>query len=134
MLAQNFQSPAALGITDEEQDALVRVLGMLERGEIPERLFDMGTPGNPQDWTEYDCGSPCCVVGWARYVARDRIFCRVHDASLGLRRLFAMWLDYDENFGALGVSPYAATTAQAALALRSYLTTGEPRWDEALAA
>lgn len=35
MLAQNFKTPADLGITDVEFDALYKVLGILERSEVP---------------------------------------------------------------------------------------------------
>jgi hypothetical protein len=36
MLANSFMTPSALGISDVEFDALVKVLGMLERSEISE--------------------------------------------------------------------------------------------------
>jgi hypothetical protein len=113
MLAQNFMRPTSLGVNDVEFESLVRVLGMLERGEIESRLFDMAHVGNPQ------CGSPGCIIGWVKTLpgterfASDRLF------TGGLSELVQM---------RTGVSP-----GQAAIALRNFLTSGEPRWSEALA-
>jgi hypothetical protein len=36
MLANNFMTPSALGLSDVEFESLVKVLGMLERGDIPD--------------------------------------------------------------------------------------------------
>lgn len=41
MLAQNFKTPADLDLPNPEFEALVKVLGMLERGEIKSDHFDM---------------------------------------------------------------------------------------------
>lgn len=113
MLAQNFMAPSALGIPDAAFNALVKVLGMLERKEIEEALFDMGRIGRPE------CGTPGCIMGWGKAITGKRDFdFYAPDAFCKL----------------VSVERRGATTAQAAIALRSYLTTGEPRWAEALAA
>lgn len=39
MLAQNFKTPADLKIDDDDFEALVKVLGMFERAEVPGHLF-----------------------------------------------------------------------------------------------
>lgn len=39
MLAQNFKTAADLDLADAEFEALVKVLGMLERGEIKQPLL-----------------------------------------------------------------------------------------------
>lgn len=66
MLAQNFKTTADLGITDAEIEALIKVLGMLERGELKRakttkekgtNLFHMGEWG-------YGCGTPACIGGY----------------------------------------------------------------------
>jgi hypothetical protein len=44
MLAQNFKTPAALGISDAEFEALVKALGMLEREEIKEATLHLAAP------------------------------------------------------------------------------------------
>jgi hypothetical protein len=131
MLAQNFMAPAALGITDEEHSALVRVLGMLERGELEH--CQLGSKTYPRmgfnmrmimaTHPDADCGSIGCILGWARYVSGDRTM--LHNLTPQIRELFTMGSDQWKR----DILP-----AQAALALRSYLTCGEPRWDEALAA
>src|SRR4051812_17816659 len=115
MLAQNFLSHETLGVTQEEWAALIKVLGMLERGELVHRKnFRM------DDW---DCGTAACIGGWA-----DRLFnvdFNRRDPNAGL----------DELFMATGVAQWGdITEEQAAIALRNYLTTGRPRWAEAVAA
>ena len=67
MLANNFMTPSALGISDAELDALVKVLGMLERGEIPEDQFTMRRVQHP-------CRTPACLCGWANHVSAGRAF------------------------------------------------------------
>lgn len=134
MLAQNFKTPADLGIADADFDALAKVLGMLERQEIEDlpkgpRTFSLA-PLNVDLSKFYmgmvtvgtDCGTAGCILGWARHVARNRIFpetCGPTYRSTPLGRLF---------FG----DGIFANGAQAAIALRNYLTHGEPRWAEAM--
>ena len=138
MLANNFMTPSALGISDAEFDALVKVLGMLERGEIPDGEFNMRRVQHP-------CRTPACLCGWANYVSAGQAFPlyaptrptffsnaggygpRWRDLPRQLLQLF--------GYGGRPTDPvYAATPSQAAIALRSYLTHGEARWAEALAA
>lgn len=136
MLANNFMTPSALAISDAEFESLVKVLGMLERGEIPDEEFTMRRVQHP-------CRTPACLCGWANHVSGGRAFPldakpgptifsdvtyapRWREMPRALRDLFA--------YGGRAVDPvYTATASQAALALRSYLTRGEPRWAEALA-
>lgn len=126
MLAQNFKTAADLGIKDVELDALIKVLGMLERGEIDESHFNMN-----DIW----CNSVGCIWGWARHVSHQtafnrRLFATETGTDHGaLARLFA-------NFGESELMRRVRRMAQphhAALAIRSYLTTGEANWAEALA-
>lgn len=126
MLAQNFKTAAELGISEIEVDALIKVLGMLERGELTEQEFSMDT-------ILHDCGSPACLCGWANYVSGGRAFPEAPQTSrlynrlpAGAINLFLLsgWRSEWESI----------TPSQAATALRSYLTTGVARWDEALAA
>lgn len=119
MLAQNFMTPAELGLDDAEFRALVKVLGMLERKEIPEKKFDMDIVGKP------DCGTPGCILGWAATVGfTGRLLARLQ----GNEKVVKLFLPgQDDCFEA-----YQSNTSQAALALRSFLTTGEPRWAQAM--
>ena len=137
MLAQNFKLADDLGLTDKEQAALIKVLGMLERGEISAKEssgktiagtktapigFDMGS-----FYSKTECGTVCCICGWAEYIGQ----LPVH--SLAIKR---MENGYEKLYGlfeppvrdALSITP-----AQAAMALRSYLTTGDACWLEAIA-
>src|SRR5687767_10632015 len=116
MLAQNFKTAADLGIPEHEFSALATVLGMLERCEIHD--FDMGTFNR-------DCGTPGCICGWARHVDESAfpevgggitVF-KLFRRPVGLTRLFAIGAVETEKI-------FDATPAQAAIALRNYLTHG----------
>lgn len=145
MLARSFLPAAELGISEIEQDALVRTLHMLERAEIAwcgdtfvrfnGNGFSMATFG-----TKNECGTVACICGWAHLLSNGLAFPEVacDHASLsehrmtkrlpqGARDLFAF-------IGWSGAMPSKVTVAQAAHALSNYLTIGEPRWAEALAA
>jgi hypothetical protein len=133
MLAQSFMTAEALGITAAEQAALVKVLGMLERGEL-RHVTEQQVRSNSDEqygdafcmvWWDtrhdgYRCGTICCIGGWAERVGNLEFV----KMDKSLKDLFYP----DSNKGG-----WEATPAQAATALRSYLTTGEPRWAEALA-
>lgn len=138
MLAQNFKTADDLQITDIELRSLIGVLGMLERGELVHRRdpfvadaygsneFNMGMT------LDSNCGTIGCIAGWAYYLSGREAFPQIADNENGweggnseLRRLFG-----------IGRSTYSLdriTPAEAATALRSYLSTGEARWDLALA-
>lgn len=126
MLTQNFQTPTALGISDVEFEALVKVLGMLERGEIPEQQFHM-------DRVQHTCGTPSCICGWANHISNGAAF-----PLTGIFQDAPNWDSFSENLLTLfSYGPRnpgwvdSASTAQAAIALHNYLTHGEPRWEEA---
>lgn len=138
MLAQNFMTAVELRITDAEQDALVRVLGMLERGEIHFGYADPTQLSAPQAsmptafnmmavLAQAPCGTVGCILGWARYVSGGRAFDGSQELKGDLARLFVL----DGFMGAMKLS--TISPAKAALALRNYLTTGEPDWSGALA-
>lgn len=129
MLAQNFKTPIELKITDAEFDALYKVLGMLERGEVDHT--DARTPTIPNGFNmavvrrSHRCGTAACIFGWARTVNPMM-------TGTGTPGLF-------ELFTAINFKVHhqldleKVTVSQAAIALRNYLTHGEPRWAEAIA-
>ena len=137
MLANSFMAPTALGISDIEFESLVKVLGMLERGEIPDDQFTMRRVQHP-------CRTPACLCGWANHVSSGQAF-PLHEQSR--RTLFwsttAQGPRWNElaprvrdlfGYGGRATDPvYTASPSQAAIALRSFLTHGEARWAEALA-
>ena len=136
MLANNFMAPSALGLSDAEFESLVKVLGMLERGEITDEQFTMRRVQHP-------CRTPACLCGWANHVSGGRAF-PLHEkpgpmifsrSTYGPRwREMPRPLQDLFGYGGRATDPvYAATPSQAAIALRSFLTVGEPRWAEALA-
>lgn len=137
MLAQNLKTPTDLGIKDEEFDALVTVLRMLEREEItyaPCKGADHDLYSKPQFFNMLNvdgigpCGTTGCLVGWARLIANDhRLFTERRDLDGHLNTLFMMggtstWTKF--------ISMNDVQPSQAAIALRNYLTYGEPRWAE----
>jgi len=133
MLANYFRTPADLQITDVEHNALVKVLGMLEREELTYgnylHFLDTVVLTGPKTfhmnviYSESECGTVACIGGWAAILmGRNPIHYVQGSHPKELRKLF-----YPGECGSL------ATRSQAAIALRSYLTTGEPNWDVALA-
>ncbi len=132
MLAQNFKTPAELGISDAEFDALRAVLGMLERGELIAATspfvakipngFHMGSV-----WDEGECGSVGCIMGWCRFVGGKHLF-NITENNYHPRELVKGLFMFDDPRRHRVNDP-----AKAACALRNYLTHGEARWDEALA-
>jgi hypothetical protein len=128
MLAQNFLDPHVLGISPQAQTALIKVLGMLERGELHHCRRGDDISGNgfnlANHCVELSCGTVACIAGWADIVARPH--------RLDLLRQAAKRAALAELFAPEGLSWHAITPEQAALALRNYLTLGEPRWEEAL--
>lgn len=147
MLAQNFQTAEALGVTDAELDALIKVLGMLEREELRHAIFDVRAlfvpvtaPRSQVPWDGLfnmvswnscvaECGTVCCIGGAAEIVGslpRRSLSVR-RDNNSALERLFF-------SVTATPVEMAKITPAQAAIALRSFLSSGEPRWAEAMAA
>lgn len=136
MLAQNFKTAAELGITEIECDALSKVLGMLERGELSHALNKSSdilcdvVPTSPASFHMaitsecHDCGTVACIGGWAATFIpgmspQDYVN---NKHSPNLRELY--WPHYD-LFDVI-------TPDVAAIAIRSYLSTGEANWAEAL--
>jgi hypothetical protein len=134
MLAQSFKSAADLGITEPQFDALRKTLVLLETGKLrhvpaPDNYQWSGTDFsfkfNMGSWRRDaaggECGTVCCIGGTAELVGN---------------------VDFSDRAGALDdlfyakdcpINLTAITPAQAATALRSYLTTGDARWDLAVA-
>lgn len=129
MLAQNFLDHTVLGISAEERQALVKVLGMLERGELKyDRDMDADMPNgfNMADFVESGkCGTVACICGWADLLCKTQLQITFFENE-GLTELFI-----PSNFE-YRITRDEITPAQAAIALRNYLTLGEPRWSEAL--
>lgn len=136
MLAQNFKTAADLGISDAELNALIKVLGMLERGELKhtESHGDLAYGAPVGDivgfnmssyYGEGTCGTVCCIAGWAEYVGKLPRHSLTDTDNPDLSDLFLPGLGRRlEDF----------LPEHAAIAIRSYLTTGEANWAEAIVA
>ena len=141
MLAQSFKSAADLGITEPQLSALQKTLVLLETGklthvsvedrELLRRSSTFTGHFNMDAWAwEVDCGTVCCIGGTAESVGGVK-FDAAHIRKMPhLNELFYPFsgdVPHPHNFFYDGVTP-----SQAATALRSYLTTGDARWDLAV--
>lgn len=125
MLAQNFKTATDLGLSDIEFESLVKVLRMLECGDIKPHQFAMFTTGDMDWWNDQrlECGTPACICGWARHISGSKPFRKNMDNyPVGLQSLFCMG---SKSEG--GPIDYHSTE-EAALGLRNYLRTGHPCW------
>lgn len=123
MLAQNFKTAEDLGITEAKVGALIKVLGRLERGEL-NHSFEINTPTGfnmANYFATAECGTIGCIAGWADSILPER------EHFMGVP-----WKDKLAELFHGGENPRSVTPEQAAIALRSYLTTGEARWDLAV--
>ena len=131
MLAQSFKTAAELGLAQVEVQALIAVLRMLERGDISHDEFHMGH-------FKHECKTPACICGWAHHVSGGRAFPEL-TAKLGPMIVYRRFTESPAVIALFRLTSTRGsggdiTAAQAAVALRNYLTEGEPRWEEALAA
>lgn len=126
MLAQNFKTPADLGVSKVEFYALIKVLGMLERGELVDHKcinshgkfeptipngFNMNCSGE-----KTACGTVACIGGWIA-ILLEKPHTYVYETRANLHNLF--W----------GYLPNT-TVAEAAIATRNFLTFGTALWNE----
>lgn len=128
MLAPSFKTADDLDISTAERNALIALLGMLERGELrhdPEKTGEMPNGFNMDHWgAKTNCGTIGCIRGWARFIACDQTLFR--DPPQNATLLFTV--DQLRKLPWPNITPM-----QASFALRSYLSTGEARWEDALA-
>lgn len=138
MLAQNFKTAADLGITEPQLSALQKTLVLLETG----KLVHTSRPKDKLNWdadpvfagrfnmdawdaTFESCGTIACIGGTAEMIGGVDFGVDHEDLPNNLYHLFYPFK--------LSVSFASITATQAATALRSYLTTGDARWDLAVA-
>jgi hypothetical protein len=136
MLMQNFKSAADLGITEPQLSALIKTLVLLETGKLVHVPADDLRRGpktftghfNMDSWTwTGDCGTVACIGGTAEMVGGVNF-----QGFTRPKALTELFYPFDSNDD--GEHPFSAITpAQAATALRSYLTTGDAKWSEAVA-
>ena len=131
MLAQNFKTAGDLGINEPQLSALQKTLVLLETGRLthaPRSEKMLGKSAtftghfNMSGWArEGECGTVCCIGGTARLIGQVEF--PYYGRSKKLNDLF-----YPNH----RIDMSAITVEQAATALRSYLTTGDARWDLAV--
>lgn len=120
MLAQNFKTPEELNLTEKGYVGLLKVLRMLESGELAwtngahvPNGFNMTTT-----WVENECGTVGCIGGWAGFYNKDGWVpgMTLTAKSTGL-------------FCPANAGPWETITVdRAAKAVRSFLVTGEADW------
>lgn len=139
MLQQNFMSPEALGLTASQHRALVLTLNALERGELthtPKPMESAGTGEysglfNMASWNiSSECGTVCCIAGTAELLGNlpvNSLERAIDDPRSS--ELFNLFYAVDESSGApIYLLLEAIKPAQAAKALRGYLTSGVADW------
>jgi hypothetical protein len=128
MLAQNFRPADDLEITERQHDALRMTLVLLETGKLTH-----AEPGRPRgdrgaftghfnmrEWNSIgECGPVCCIGGTAELIG---------NVTFDPERLPE---GLDELFFPNTARLEQINTSQAAMALRCYLTSGDPRWHQA---
>jgi hypothetical protein len=135
MLAVNFLSAKELDISAHERNALIRLLAMMEREEfvhVPLEKDDNYSGERGFNMCDYDhetfrgCGTVCCIAGWSDRLFGTNFVYRhgTVGSVLGIRCL-PLKLNYLFSGPSCGDS---CTVAEAATALRNYLTTGAPAW------
>jgi len=134
VLAQNFKTAADLDITEQQRAALMKVLVLLETGKIEYTIMDDDWPvGFGQPFTghfnmhtwgrEAPCGTVACIGGTAERIGN--VIFKGYPTNERLGDLFEPRAIRAEKWK--DISP-----SQAATALRSYLSTGNARWDLAV--
>lgn len=139
MLAQSFQSAAELGISEPQRDALMKTLVLLETGKLTHETgryrFSSVSEENRKYsgrfnmtlWAaEHDCGTVCCIGGTAELVGNTSFDMWAFSRNEPLKSLFAPSVLLCRDWEKI-------TPSEAATALRSYLTTGDAKWHEAVA-
>lgn len=130
MLARAFLSAEALKLNAREHKTLIKILGMMERGELKHVPMGMSSLEigeftghfNMQYFNvKRECGTICCIGGTARLLAPEESFPTCD--RYNLRNLF-----YPIDSGL----PWENISVEmAARALHNYLTTGHANWKEA---
>ena len=142
MLAQNFKKAADLGISEAQFAALRKTLVLAETGRL--RHIDptdyrhdfLGKKSftghfNMNWWSmKRTCGTCCCLGGTAELVGNLREDA-LHVAAQKNPELFNLFYPGRRDRGR-DINMKLITPSQAATALRSYLTTGDARWDLAV--
>lgn len=110
MLQQNFKTAAELSLPPATYEGAIKVLKMLERGEIKPEQFTM-VVGHRVRQVNGELHNQSCIAGWVHQVT-NKVPC-------GLPYSLVCPPDYQHDKYSL---------EQATHALRSYLVTGTPDW------
>lgn len=141
-----FKELVELRISENDFSALVKVMEVLREGKIPYTPIDGDVVGRPlpgkdgfnmrwwdtmeflaettedfQVKKDQECGTCCCIGGWANKFGASFNQYRNNRNEM-LDRLF--YPDVEEAFD--------ATPEQAAQAIENYLTHGDPLWEEVI--
>jgi hypothetical protein len=133
MLAQSFMTASELGITEPQRMALQKTLVLLETGKLVHTKLPLLFKFNAEKYSghfnmggwrrETECGSVCCIGGTAELIGNVRF----NERAPALETLF-----YPSSDGTKLQNYESITAEQAARALRSYLTTGDAKWSDAV--
>ena len=131
MLAQTFKTPADLYLDDKEFEALVKVMRMLESGEIVYRSSGSKEVGfNMMEWHN-ECNTVHCIAGLCDHLFGTAF---THGCpNRALEDLFLVrWWDATRRRRTAPAPLNWISEDEAAMAIRNYLSTGDARWNEVL--
>ena len=114
-----------LKISNGVYEALIKVFGMLDAGEIPEKGFNMALWLETNGRGKTTCG---CIGGWAESCGE---IIALGDSPFGLINLCFPSREKVRGGGSWNYS--TITREQGARALENYLNTGKAKWTSILA-
>lgn len=135
MLASSFLSADQLGLSTKQREALIDVLGRLERGELRHVNIDTDygdfTVDHAFNMATFKCASVACIGGWADKLHKTDFRFLTRGMKLHDRHFMSL---YTLLYGDLEsmVELEDITVPQAGEALRNYLTTGDAQWVQVL--
>src|SRR5215831_18571589 len=117
MLARTFLEAAELHCSEDEREAALKVLDMLEHNQIP--FVDVDEGFNIGYWRVREDGAFCgCIGGWIEHVKGSKMS----------GQMINSWRDLFEPYKFDRVPDYY-TPECCARALHAKLTTGKATWD-----
>jgi len=154
MLQRNFLSATDLNLSDEQRDALIKVLYALEGDQLRHWVCDEDNRAamvigllpippmsfNMSWWkaTDYDptnnvCGTTCCIGGWAeQFAGKKDLFRNGRFKHPGHDELSELFYPFHGHVGQQNIDYSEITPQQAAWALSNFLSTGKANWCEVL--
>ena len=119
-MGNKLKTAEELGLSEAQYCGLVKTLYALEHDKLP-HSFRMDV---------WRCGSACCIGGSAEVLGLCSFGADHEKLTRSNPALFNLFYPWVANRDRMAWTMYA-TPEQGARALRNYLTTGHPNWEDA---